>query len=89
MAEKREPQDSASHASKAEILHEEPAGTQEPPASVQPVEPEDARQTGSSKPIQREVLERNVRDGEARPHPETVAGQHATGSFTGRKDRAS
>jgi hypothetical protein len=87
-ANKDESKGPAAHA-KAEVLHEEPAGKQEPPASVQPVEPEDARQTGSSKPMQREVLERNVRDGEAQPHPETVAAQHATGSFTRDKDRAS
>ena len=68
------------------IEHEMTA--QEHPASVQPVEPADARQTGSSKPAQREVLEQNVREGQARERPETVAGQHATGSFTGKKRRA-
>jgi hypothetical protein len=67
------------------IKHDAPAGKQEPPASVQPIEPEDPRQTGSSKPIQREILEQNVREGQAREHPETVAGQHATGSFTRKK----
>lgn len=61
---------------------------QEHPVSVQPVEPEDPRKTGSSKPAQREVLEKNITEGQAKPHPETVAGQHATGSFTSNSRRA-
>ncbi|MGB0124726.1 MAG: hypothetical protein WA419_21080 [Silvibacterium sp.] len=64
------------------------AQSQEHPASVQPVEPEDPVQTGSSKPAQREVLKHNVQTDQAQEHPETVAGQHATGSFTDRKRRA-
>lgn len=72
---------------KPEVEHEMPA--QEHPVSVQPVEPEDPHKTGSSKPAQREMLEKNVKDdGAAKPHPETVAGQHATGSFTDKKRRA-
>lgn len=73
---------------KPEVEHEMPA--QEHPVSVQPVEPEDPRKTGSSKPEQRERLEQNVKgkNPAAKPHPETVAGQHATGSFTGKKRRA-
>ena len=62
--------------------------TDEHPLSVQSVEPQDPRQIGSSKPAQRELLEQNVREGQAREHPETVAGQHATGSFTDKKRRA-
>jgi hypothetical protein len=69
------------------IKQDAPAGKHESPTSVQSVEPEDPRQTGSSKPAQREILEQNVRDGQAREHPETVAGQHATGSFTDKKRR--
>lgn len=69
-----------------EVEHEMPA--QEHPVSVQPVEPEDPRKTGSSKPAQREVLEKNVTEGQAKQHPETVAGQHATGSFTNKSRRA-
>ncbi|HEV2462767.1 MAG TPA: hypothetical protein VGT04_03105 [Acidobacteriaceae bacterium] len=70
------------------IEHEMPA--QEHPVSVQPVEPADPRKTGSSKPEQRKHLKQNV-EGEtaAKPHPETVPGQHATGSFTDKKRRAS
>ena len=68
------------------IEHEMTA--QEHPASVQPVEPEDPRKSGSSKPAQREVLEKNSSEGKAQEHPETVAGQHATGSFTDKKRRA-
>lgn len=70
-----------------EIEHEMPA--REHPVSVQPVEPEDPQKAGSSKPEQREVLKDNVKgDGAAQPHPETVAGQHATGSFTNKKGNA-
>lgn len=71
------------------IKHDPPPGKHEPPAAVQPVEPEDARHLGSGKPVQREMLEKNVKgDGAAQPHPETVAGQHATGSFTKDKRKA-
>jgi hypothetical protein len=68
-----------------EVEHELPA--QEHPVSVQPIEPEDPRKTGSSKPAQRNVLEKNVSEGKAQEHPETVAGQHATGSFTNKSRR--
>ena len=89
MAQKSAPKKPApSRRTGAKIKPEPPAGKHEPPASVQPVETEDARQMGSGKPVQREMLERNVRDGAAREHPETVAGQHATGSFTNRKRSA-
>ena len=71
---------------KPQVEHEEPA--QEHPVSVQPIEPADPRQTGSSKSDQREILEDNISEGQAQPHPETVAGQHATGSFTDKKRRA-
>jgi hypothetical protein len=71
---------------KPEVERELPA--QEHPVSVQPIEPADPRQTGSSKTDQRQLLNRNVRDGAAREHPETVAAQHATGSFTDKKRRA-
>jgi hypothetical protein len=87
MARHTEPEQHPSKAKTGAIKHDPPAGKQEPPTSVQPIEPEDPRQTGSSKPAQRELLEQNVRDGQAREHPETVAGQHATGSFTDKKRR--
>lgn len=59
----------------------------EHPASVQPIEPENARHVGSSKPAQRELLTQNTENEKTRPHPETVAGQHAVGSFAdGRKN---
>jgi hypothetical protein len=61
-----------------EVEHEMPA--QEHPVSVQPIEPEDPHETGSSKPAQRELLKQNA--SQAQPHPETAPGQHATGSFT-------
>lgn len=76
---------------KPEVEHESSAQErplQEHPLSVQTVEPEDLSKTGSSKPAQRELFEKNIRDGQAQEHHETVAGQHATGSFPGRKRRA-
>lgn len=57
-------------------------------ASVHPVEPadepEDAQITGTSRSLQRRVLGLNV-DGHhaGEERPSTLAGQHATGSFTG------
>jgi hypothetical protein len=71
---------------KPEVEHEMIA--QEHPVSVQPVEPEDPRKVGSSKPPQREILRKNVSEGHAQEHPESVAAQHATGSFTDKKRRA-
>ncbi|MGH9587115.1 MAG: hypothetical protein ACRD3F_09205 [Acidobacteriaceae bacterium] len=63
---------------------------QEAPAGVQSIETEDPRQVGSGKREQRELLERNVgEDGAARGNPNAAAGLHSTGSFTGRKRRAS
>jgi len=63
---------------------EEKAEAQQPSPSVHPVEPEDAQLTGTSRSLQRRVLGLNVEDGQAQEHPETPAGQHATGSFTGK-----
>lgn len=77
----------SSSAKSGKIKQETPPNKQEHPASVQPLEPENPRETGSSKSMQRDLLERNVRGGQAREHPETVAGQHATGSFTDKKHR--
>ena len=63
--------------------HKQP---QQQQASVQPspppVEPEDAYLTGTSRSLQRRVLGLNVDGHHAQQHPETPAGQHATGSFT-------
>ena len=79
--------------------HEDNASTQQPPSSVHLIEPEDAYLTGASRSLQRRVLGLNVgssptrgaRAGEpgnqAQPHPEQVAGQHATGSHTGGSSR--
>jgi hypothetical protein len=59
---------------------------QQQQASVQPspppVEPEDAYLTGTTRSLQRRVLGLNVDGHHAQQHPETPAGQHATGSFT-------
>ena len=81
-------QHAQSRATGGKIKPEPPAGKHESPTAVQSVETEDPHQMGSGKPVQREMLEENVRDGAAQEHPETVAAQHATGSFTGRKRRA-
>ena len=66
---------------------EEKASAQQPATSVHPVEPEDARVTGTSRSLQRRVLGLNVDGGHGQRHPETPAGQHATGSFTGETGR--
>lgn len=65
--------------------HEEKATAEQPQTSVHPAEPEDAYLTGTSRSLQRRVLGLNVGGKQAQEHPETTAGQHATGSFTGRK----
>jgi hypothetical protein len=72
---------------------EHAASEQQPPAGVQTVEAEDPHLTGGSKSHQRRVLKLNVEgsagegsDGQSQRHPDTPAGQHATGSFTGTDD---
>jgi hypothetical protein len=61
---------------------EHQAGRQTSPASVQLQEPEDAYLTGASRSLQRRLLGLNIDGGQGKKHPETVPGQHATGSFT-------
>jgi hypothetical protein len=51
--------------------------------STRPSSKEDAHKTHDNQAQQRKVLEMNVKGGQAQRHPETVAGQHSTGSFTG------
>ena len=62
--------------------HKEKASTLKPETSVHPIEPEDPKVTSISHSEQKRVLRQNVEDGQARQHPETPAGQHATGSFS-------
>ena len=62
---------------------ERTASHHHPPASVQPVEAEDPKQSGGHPHLQKRVLNENVEGGAAQQHPESPAGQHATGSFTG------
>lgn len=80
----------------ASRAHNEKASAQQPENSVHPVEPEDPKVVGSSQ-TQKRVLAGNV-DGQQRgragqpghqaeEHPATTAGQHATGSFTDKKDQ--
>ncbi|MFZ0631731.1 MAG: hypothetical protein WA399_02755 [Acidobacteriaceae bacterium] len=79
--------------------HNDKASTQQSQTSVQPVEPEDPRETGTSH-SQNRALDLNAgRHQESRgagkpghqaeEHPESPAGQHATGSFTDKKRRNS
>ncbi|MGI8771407.1 MAG: hypothetical protein ACR2JE_08210 [Acidobacteriaceae bacterium] len=55
------------------------------PTSVEHTEPEKHFESAGQHSKQRRALEENVKGdaGQAQPHPEQVAGQHATGSFTG------
>lgn len=64
---------------------ERAASHHHPPASVQAIEAEDPKQSGGHPELLRRVLSENVESGAAEQHPESPAGQHATGSFTGRK----
>ena len=54
-----------------------------PPTSVQPVEAVDPKESAGDQHLQKKILNENVKGGAAEQHPETPAGQHATGSFTG------
>jgi hypothetical protein len=53
------------------------------PTGVQSVEPDKPYVPGFAQPHQRAALKVNVEGEAAQRHPETPAGQHATGSFTG------
>jgi hypothetical protein len=59
------------------------AGKPSSPASVQPVESEGSSNDAAGKKEQHRVLKHSVETGQHERHPEEVAGQHATGSFTG------
>lgn len=61
---------------------EQAASHHHPPASVQSVEAEDPMQSGGHPHLQKRVLNENVEGGAGEQHPESPAGQHATGSFT-------
>ena len=74
---------SGSHA-KDEKKEEHRASKHEAPAGVQTVEPEDPSLTGGGHSSQQDLLEENHRGGHTKQHPATPAGQHATGSFTGK-----
>ena len=73
-----------SGADKSEEYH---ATAQQPPAGVQPVEPQDSYLIGAHTAQQRKLLELNTatrrpdrRKPEAQPDPDIAPGQHATGS---------
>lgn len=78
---KTEPHDLEEHAS---TKHNSPTSVQSAPA---PVEPEDAYLTGASRSLQRRLLGLNIESGHSQRHPETPAGLHATGSFTGKRGK--
>ncbi|MGA7884746.1 MAG: hypothetical protein WCA44_03315 [Acidobacteriaceae bacterium] len=96
---KVQPQSGSHHrAAPDERSQEDKASEQQPAPSVHPIEAEDAYLTGASRSLQRRVLGLNVASpmhrarpgeagGQAQPHPEQVAGQHATGSNTGGSGR--
>ena len=60
---------------------EERASAQQPATSVHTIEPEDPKLAGRSQ--QHQVLRHNTEGGDTQAHPESPAGQHAAGSFTG------
>jgi hypothetical protein len=62
---------------------EHTAGKPTSPASVQPVETEGSSTTAARKTEQHRELKQSVETGQHQRHPEEVAAQHATGSFTG------
>jgi hypothetical protein len=71
-------------------VHPEDHAAHDAPTGVQPVEPADEQPTPPGKDHQRQALKLNVEGsaGQAQRHPDTPAGQHATGSFTGENDAA-
>ncbi|HEX4064692.1 MAG TPA: hypothetical protein VHZ09_01620 [Acidobacteriaceae bacterium] len=75
------------HPAPGSQAHEDKARAQTPETSVHPSEPEDTKSMAGGGSRQKDALGQNV-DGEgkgdARQHPATPAGQHATGSFTGK-----
>lgn len=93
---KVQPQTGSRHrAAPGDRTQEDEAPTQQRAPSVYLIEAEDAHLTGASRSLQRRVLGLNVADpingagapsGQAQPHPEQVAGQHATGSHMGGSD---
>lgn len=70
--------------------HGDRATAEKPPTSVHPMEPEDAGSLKQAGARQNDALGTNA-DGQGRDqakrHPATPAGQHATGSFTGGRGR--
>lgn len=93
-SEKVQPQAGSLHrAAPDNPSQEQKASAQQPSTSVHPIEGEDAHLTGARRSLQRRVLGLNVAGpangsaagepgNQAQPHPEQVAGQHATGSNT-------
>lgn len=90
---------SQTHAAPRTSADRQKASAEQPQTSVHPVEPQDPKASGSSRATQNDALGVNVDDRnkasaghpgrQAEEHPATPAGQHATGSFTGKKTRRS
>lgn len=74
------------HRAKSQPSTEEQAKDQ-PPSSVQPVEPKEPSQAGAHRVAQHETLQHNTQGKQAQRHPEYVAAQHATGSFTDKDEQ--
>jgi len=66
---------------------ESASAKQSGPTSVQSVQPDDLRVAGAGQEEQRRLLKENVEKGKAEGHPDLPAGQHATGSFTGKNEK--
>jgi hypothetical protein len=78
------------HAKKHSQKEEHARTTIVAPTGVQPTHtpgPDDAHKTHDTHGEQRRVLEHSVKGGQAQRHPDTPAGIHSTGSFTGENDR--
>ncbi len=62
-----------------------PKSQSQPPTSVHHTPPSSDDEK-TEQPSQSHTLRHNTEGGEAQPHPDAPAGQHATGSFTTEKD---
>ncbi len=77
------------HKAKQKKAEENAAAESSSPMSVQSVQPskesQDAHLAGARRSDQRRLLNLNVEQGQR--HPETPAGLHSTGSFTGENEK--
>lgn len=64
-------------------LEEQLESQKNPETSVQHVRPSDSSVAGNKESSQKKALAMNATGKQTQRHPDTPAGQHATGSFTG------